>query len=96
MLLHWIKQPFAGLALFIKKKISSRNKGTPQGGVVSPVLSNLFLHYVFDKWLQKHYPNAVWCRYADDGLIHCRSEAEAKQMLEVLTKRFHRGVANFA
>ncbi|MDO9238709.1 MAG: reverse transcriptase domain-containing protein, partial [Methylicorpusculum sp.] len=61
---------------------------TPQGGVVSPVLSNLFLHYVFDKWLQKHYPNVVWCRYADDGLVHCRSVAEAEHMLEVLEQRF--------
>ena len=81
---RWLTTPM----LMPNGELSSRNKGTPQGGVVSPVLSNLFLHYVFDKWLQKHYPNAVWCRYADDGLIHCRSEAEAKQMLEVLTKRF--------
>lgn len=44
-----------------------RDKGTPQGGVISPLLSNLFLHYVFDKWLQKHYAHIVWCRYADDG-----------------------------
>jgi group II intron reverse transcriptase/maturase len=69
-------------------ELNSRGEGTPQGGVVSPVLSNLFLHYVFDKWLQKHYPNAVWCCYADDGLVHCRSEAEAKHMLEVLEQRF--------
>ena len=69
-------------------EIVQRNKGTPQGGVVSPVLSNLFLHYVFDKWLQKHYPKTPWCRYADDGLVHCNSEAEAKYMLEVLKQRF--------
>jgi group II intron reverse transcriptase/maturase len=66
----------------------NRDKGTPQGGVVSPLLANLFLHYAFDKWLQKHYPNTPWCRYADDGLVHCRSEAEAKQMLAVLEQRF--------
>ncbi|HEY8158053.1 MAG TPA: group II intron maturase-specific domain-containing protein [Methylobacter sp.] len=46
------------------------------------------MHYAFDKWLQKHYPNTPWCRYADDGLVHCRSEAEAKQMLAVLEQRF--------
>jgi group II intron reverse transcriptase/maturase len=69
-------------------EIVQRNKGTPQGGVVSPVLSNLFLHYVFDKWLQKHYPNTPWCRYADDGLVHCHSEGEAKHMLNALTQRF--------
>jgi len=66
----------------------ARELGTPQGGVISPVLSNLFLHYVFDKWLEKHYPNTPWCRYADDGLIHCHSEAETKHMLEVLKHRF--------
>jgi len=65
-----------------------RNMGTPQGGVISPVLSNLFLHYVFDKWLQKHYPKTPWCRYADDGLVHCKSEAQAKHMLNVLKQRF--------
>ncbi len=67
----------------------NRDKGTPQGGVISPILANLFLHYVFDKWVQQHYPNIPWCRYADDGLVHCRSEAEAKQMLTVLEQRFN-------
>lgn len=66
----------------------SRNQGTPQGGVISPVLANLFLHYAFDKWLQTHYANIPWCRYADDGLVHCRSEAEARYMLKVLKQRF--------
>ncbi|WAK04439.1 group II intron reverse transcriptase/maturase [Methylobacter sp. YRD-M1] len=65
-----------------------REKGTPQGGVISPLLANLYLHYVFDKWLQEHYPNMLWCRYADDGLVHCRSEMEAKQMMAILEQRF--------
>ncbi|MEZ8310568.1 group II intron reverse transcriptase/maturase [Vibrio splendidus] len=69
-------------------ELKERVMGTPQGGVISPVLANLFLHYVFDKWLQKHYPKTPWCRYADDGLVHCRSEAEAEHMLEVLKQRF--------
>lgn len=69
-------------------EIIERHQGTPQGGVISPVLSNLFLHYVFDKWLQKHYPKTPWCRYADDGLVHCHSEVEAKHMLVVLAERF--------
>ena len=70
-------------------ELVNRMKGTPQGGVISPVLANLFLHYVFDKWLQKHYPKMPWCRYADDGLLHCHSEAEASQMLKVLKQRFN-------
>ncbi|RAX07413.1 group II intron reverse transcriptase/maturase, partial [Photorhabdus bodei] len=45
-----------------------REKGTPQGGVISPILANLFLHYVFDKWMQKYHPRMKWCRYADDGV----------------------------
>lgn len=65
-----------------------RTKGTLQGGVISPVLSNLFLHYVFDVWMTKHYPKTPWCRYADDGLVHCRTEQEAVQILAVLKERF--------
>lgn len=66
----------------------ARNCGTPQGGVISPLLSNLFLHYVFDSFMQRTYPERKWCRYADDGLIHCRTRAEAEQMLAALTQRF--------
>lgn len=53
-----------------KGELTQRSKGTPQGGVISPILANLFLHYVFDKWITKNYPNINWCRYADDGLVH--------------------------
>ena len=52
--------------------------GTPQGGVVSPLLANLFLHYAFDLWMARTHPELPWCRYADDGLVHCRSEQEAE------------------
>src|SRR5437762_5761973 len=54
-----------------------RTRGTPQGGVISPILSNLFLHYTFDLWMARTHPDLPWCRYADDGLVHCRSEHEA-------------------
>lgn len=66
----------------------ARDRGTPQGGVISPLLSNLFLQYVFDKWLQQHYPHILWCRYADDGLLHCQSEAQARFLLNVVRERF--------
>jgi RNA-directed DNA polymerase len=65
-----------------------RTKGTPQGGVVSPVLSNLFLHYVFDVWMKRNHPNTPWCRYADDGLTHCRTLKEAEAMKVELQIRF--------
>lgn len=65
-----------------------RTKGTPQGGVISPVLSNLFLHYVFDMWMEKKHQGKPWCRYADDGLVHLKSEQEAKALLDNLKQRF--------
>jgi len=65
-----------------------RDKGTPQGGVVSPVLSNLFLHYAFDHWMVKNFPSNPWARYADDGVVHCHTEQEAKHLLAKLTERF--------
>ena len=57
--------------------------GTPQGGVISPLLANLFLNYVFDKWIQRHHPDVPFERYADDGLCHCRTreQAEGKRRL---------------
>ena len=65
-----------------------RDKGTPQGGVISPVLSNLFLHYVFDKWMQNNHPEFQWCRYADDGLVHCKTKEQAEILLNQLKQRF--------
>jgi RNA-directed DNA polymerase len=65
-----------------------REKGTPQGSVVSPILANLFLNYVFDRWMQRNFPACPFERYADDALAHCASEKEAKQLLAALQKRF--------
>src|SRR5580700_6596004 len=64
-----------------------RTRGTPQGGVVSPILANLFLHYTFDAWMTREYPDLPWCRYADDGLVHCRTEAEAVALKAALAAR---------
>ena len=62
-------------------------KGTPQGGVVSPLLANLYLHYVLDKWLEKYYPNVRFVRYADDVIVHCETPQESHTGLEVISKR---------
>src|SRR6202045_2779935 len=64
-----------------------RTRGTPQGGVVSPILSNLFLHYTFDLWMKRTHPDLPWCRYADDGLVHCRTEQEAEGLKAELQAR---------
>ena len=81
---RWLKAPMQAS----DGTISVRNKGTPQGGVISPLLCNLFLHYVFDVWMDKYHPEVPHCRYADDGLVHCKSEKEAKFMLQSLSNRF--------
>lgn len=62
-------------------------KGTPQGGVLSPLLANLFLHYVLDMWLKQHYPRVKFVRYADDVIIHCENEEDAKRILSAVGKR---------
>lgn len=67
----------------------ARDRGTPQGGVISPVLSNLFMHYAFDLWMQRKHPDKPWCRYADDGLIHCKTQKQAQELLQSLQKRFN-------
>lgn len=81
---RWLKTPFQTK----DGEVIERNSGTPQGGVISPVLSNLFLHYVFDKWMERNRPQNPWARYADDGVAHCRSRAEAEELLSQLHMRF--------
>jgi group II intron reverse transcriptase/maturase len=65
-----------------------RTKGTPQGGVISPLLANLFLHYAFDAWITRTYPGVPFERYADDAIVHCGSVKEAAEVLEAIRKRF--------
>jgi len=55
-----------------------RDRGTPQGSAVSPVLANLFLHYAFDTWMTRRFPSVPFERYVDDVVVHCRSEAQAR------------------
>jgi RNA-directed DNA polymerase len=68
-------------------KLIARTRGAPQGGVISPILSNLFLHYAFDLWMTRVHPHLPWCRYADDGLVHCRSWREAEAVMAKLQAR---------
>jgi RNA-directed DNA polymerase len=64
-----------------------RERGTPQGAPVSPVLANLFLHYAFDTWMAREFPSVWFERYADDAVLHCVSERQARQVLAALTDR---------
>ncbi len=68
-------------------QITERDKGTPQGGVISPLLANLYLDQVFDKWMTINHPEAKFERYADDIVIHTTSKEEANQILESVRKR---------
>lgn len=67
--------------------VYKNGQGTPQGGVISPLLANLFLHYVLDKWLEKIYPNLTFVRYADDVIVHCYSEAQSHEVLKAIKAR---------
>lgn len=67
--------------------LRARTKGTPQGGVISPLLANLFLHYAFDFWMSRHYPHIPFERYADDAICHCRSEKQAMYIRAMLENR---------
>jgi len=67
-----------------------RTKGTPQGGVASPLLANIFLHLAFDKWMRETHPNVPFERYADDIVAHCKAKNQAQQILESIERRLGR------
>jgi group II intron reverse transcriptase/maturase len=83
---RWLTTPFQ----MEDGTIVPRTSGTPQGGVISPVLANLYLHYVFDDFMIKEFPTIPWARYADDGVTHCVSLKQAKYLQRRLQKRFER------
>lgn len=68
--------------------LQDRKQGTPQGGVVSPLLANLFLHYAFDRWMRTHYPQVPFERYADDAICHLDTQGQAEQLKDALEQRF--------
>lgn len=69
------------------KERISRITGTPQGYGISPLLANLYLHVVFDQWMEKHHPEKQFERYADDIIVHCKTEKQAKYMLGKIGER---------
>ena len=81
---RWLKTPFK----MQDGTIVERTAGTPQGGVISPVLANLFMHYAFDDFMSKEFSTIQWVRYADDGVLNCVSLKQAKYIIKVLDKRF--------
>lgn len=81
---RWLKAPMQDE----KGQLIERSRGTPQGGVVSPLLANLFMHYAFDRWVGEHLRSVRFCRYADDGVVHCKSLAQAQLALDKIGERF--------
>jgi len=81
---RWLTAPFQ----MENGELVSRNSGTPQGGVISSVLANLFLHYVFDDFITKEFKTIPWARYADDGIAHCVSLKQANYLQRRLQERF--------
>ncbi|MDP2857221.1 MAG: group II intron reverse transcriptase/maturase [Bacillota bacterium] len=80
---RWLKAPFARP----NGEVKERTKGTPQGGVISPVLANLFLHYAFDMWMTRKHSEKPFARYADDAVAHCRSKQDAERLRDDLRER---------
>jgi RNA-directed DNA polymerase len=67
--------------------VQQRDRGTPQGSAISPVLANLFMHYAFDSWLTREFPTVEFERYADDAVVHCATERQAREVLAALAAR---------
>jgi RNA-directed DNA polymerase len=81
---RWLKAPVQ----MEDGSIVPRTAGTPQGGVISPLLANLFMHYSFDMWMARTYSHIPFERYADDAICHCRSVEEAQELWRALADRF--------
>ena len=81
---RWLTAP----AMMEDGTLVPRERGTPQGGVISPLLANLFLHYAFDAWMRRTMPGVPFERYADDIICHCRTEREALALRQALDRRF--------
>ncbi len=83
---RWLKAPVQ----LEDGTLEPRDMGTPQGGVISPLLANIFLHLAFDGWMDRQHPDAPFERYADDIVVHCVSEEQAKSVFESIRKRLEK------
>ncbi|MCA1708686.1 MAG: group II intron reverse transcriptase/maturase, partial [Actinobacteria bacterium] len=81
---RWLKAPM----LMPDGTLTERTQGTPQGGPISPLLANLFLHYGFDRWMAREYPGCPFERFADDAVIHCVTERQALEVRDAVGRRF--------
>lgn len=79
---RWLKAP-----VLVEDKEEQRSKGTPQGGVISPLLANIYLHYAFDLWMEKEKGWTAWERYADDIVVHCVRKEDAQKVLQQIRER---------
>lgn len=80
---RWLKAPVR----FADGTLEARDRGTPQGGVISPLLANLFLHYALDAWMVRNHPDIPFERYADDGIYHCANLAQAERLKALVEQR---------
>ena len=79
---RWLKAPMEE-----DGETKTREKGTPQGGVISPLLANIYLHHAFDSWMEENYHYIAYERYADDIIVHCSTKDQAEKLLEEIRKR---------
>lgn len=80
---RWLSAPFETT----DGERSPRERGTPQGGVVSPIMMNLFMHYTFDAWMKRVNPSCPFVRYADDAVVHCRTRKQAEEVMRCIALR---------
>ena len=80
---RWLKAPLQ----MEDGTLVQRDRGTPQGSAISPLLANLFLHYAFDRWLTREFPTVSFERYADDAVVHCATKAQAQHVLGAIAER---------
>jgi len=80
---RWLQAPLRQ----VDGTIAARDRGTPQGSAISPVLANLFMHYAFDAWMERQFPSVGFERYVDDAVVHCKSERQARMLVTAIGAR---------